>query len=397
MELKRLTRRSTMPAGGVMNRTVAILVFLMLIFAGVPLKAQWTLDFSGYAADVAAYQISSVEQIDNAVVNLTRLRLRPTLQMWEGGSFVLEHEVDLLLSSRDRRSPYQPAYIGNRQAVDLRWQTIDDGNVGLEQYVDRLYFRQNLSWGSIVAGRQRIQWGSGRVWNPTDLFNPINPASYDKIEKDGADALSLKLHLGQFTDVNVVYNARPKLDSSNYGIRFRTNYSEYDFSVMGGYFDKRPVIGGDVAGNLFDAGVRAEFAWTGESEKGYDDYLRYVFGADYQLNPELYLMFEYLFNGEGVNDPGKYELLRLYRNEILQLNRKYLYLGAVYQLHPLVIGNAGFNVNTNDGSAFLLMNATYSSSENTVLIGGLLLPLGEKGDEYWYYPTSLYLRGEVHF
>jgi hypothetical protein len=391
-----MAEHSIPPAGEVMNAKVIFVLFL-LVAASTGAQAQWELRFSGYAADIAAYQISSVEGVDNAFVNLTRLRLRPVYELWEDAGIVLEHEVDLLLSSRDRRMPIKPPHIGNRQAVDLRWEIVDDGNAGMEHYVDRLYFRQNLSWGSIVAGRQRIQWGTGRVWNPTDLFNPINPASYDKIEKDGADALSLKLHLGQFTDAHLVYNLRPALDSSNYGARFRTNYAEYDFSIMGGYFDKRVVLGGDVAGNLLDAGVRAELVWVGASEKGYDEYLRYVVGADYQLTPELYLLFEYLFNGEGVNNPGHYDLLGLYRGEILQLNRKYLYLGAVYQLHPLIVGNAGFNINSNDGSGFLLLNATYSSSENTSLIGGLFLPLGEKFDEYWYYPTSLYLRGEWHF
>lgn len=374
-----------------------IFVVLLLVTTVTSAQAQWELRFSGYAADIAAYQLSSVEGVDDAFVNLTRLRLRPSYELWENAGIVLEHEADLLLSSRDRRVPISPPYIGNRQAVDLRWQVIDDGNVGMEHYVDRLFFRQNLSWGSIVAGRQRIQWGTGRVWNPTDLFNPINPASYDKIEKDGADALSLKLHFGQFTDAQLVYNVRPALDSSNYGARFRTNYAEYDFSIMGGYFDRRVVLGGDVAGNLLDAGVRAEFVWVGASETDYDEYLRYIFGADYQLTPDLYLLFEYLFNGEGVNNPGDYELLRLYRGEILQLNRKYLYLGAVYQLHPLVLGNAGCTINTNDGSGFLLLNATYAWTENSSLIGGLFLPLGETFDEYWYYPTSLYLRGQWHF
>jgi hypothetical protein len=249
----------------------------------------------------------------------------------------------------------------------------------------------------MIVGRQRIQWGSGRIWNPTDLFSPINPASYDKIEKDGADAVSLKLHLGQFTDLQLVYNLRPSLDSSNYGARFRTNYGEYDLSVMGGYFDRRPVIGADIAGNLFDAGVRAEVTWTGDSEKGSDAYIRYIVGADYQFSPVLYLLFEYLFNGRGVNNPAQYDLAALFRGEILNVNRKYLYLGAVWQLHPLIMGNAGFNANVNDGSVWLLLNASWSTSENTSLIGGIFIPVGERGDEFHYYPASLYIRGDLFF
>jgi hypothetical protein len=275
-----------------MKQRILILVLLLLTAGGAPAKAQWMLSFDGYAVDVLSGQLSYLDYVDDAVLNLTRLRLRPTLRLWEGASVALEHETDVLLSSRDLRSPFTPSATGNRQAVTARWRVADGAHAVIDHYVDRLYFRQNLSWGSIIVGRQRIQWGSGRIWNPTDLFSPINPASYDKIEKDGADAVSLKLHLGQFTDLQLVYNLRPSLDSSNYGARFRTNYGEYDLSVMGGYFDRRPVIGADIAGNLFDAGVRAEVTWTGDSEKGSDAYLRYIVGADYQFSPVLYLLFE---------------------------------------------------------------------------------------------------------
>ncbi len=375
-----------------------ILAFVVVLVNAVPLAAQMELSFSGYAADVASFQISSVEGIDNAYVNLTRVRLRPTLQLWEGGSVVLEHEIDALLSSGDRRSSFVVPDVSNRQAVDLRWHLSEDKHTSLVHYVDRLYVRQDLSWASIVAGRQRIQWGTGRVWNPTDLFNPINPASYDKIEKDGSDALSVKVHLGQFTDVQAVYNVRPTSDSSNYGARFRTNVSEFDLSAMGGWFDRKPVIGGDVAGNLLGAGIRGELAWTGESGDGWEEaQVRYILGADYQLNSDVYVMFEYLFNEAGVNDPAQYDLVRLYKGEIQNVNRKYLYLGTIWRMHPLVMGNAGFEVNINDGSGFLLLNATYSSSENTVLTTGMFLPLGEKSDEFWYYPTAFYVRGELHF
>ncbi|MDX9759935.1 MAG: hypothetical protein RBU27_12320 [Bacteroidota bacterium] len=392
---------------------------LLLVCVTVPTAAQVAFEFSGYVVDLPMYQRldDSMVRMLNATpglgsydqdlgVNLTRLRLRPTLRLWEGATLALEHETDALYSSSPM--PFTAAAgATNRQVVALRWQPVEEDHFTLQHSIDRFYFRQNLSWGSVVVGRQRIQWGTGRVWNPTDLFNPINPASFDKIEKDGADAVSVKLHLGSFTDLQGVVNFRRARgqkdgasapDSTNVGLRFRSNFEEFDVALMSGWFDRRMVIGGDFAGNLFDAGVRGEFlqVFAGEHLRN-SDYLRVILGVDYQITPEWYGLLEYLYNGEGHTEPSAYQLARLYQGEILQLNRKYLYAGATYLLHPLVTASAGLLHGLGDGSGFGSLLATWSSSDNSQLSAGVMLPYGGEMDEYTYYPLSLYLRGEFHF
>ena len=51
---------------------------------------------------------------------------------------------------------------------------------------ERFEWRQRLyravlayDWGGgqLSVGRQRIAWGSGRLWNPTDRFNPVAPTA----------------------------------------------------------------------------------------------------------------------------------------------------------------------------------------------------------------------------
>ncbi|GEM_PF-294932 len=403
---------------GICARAFAILIVCLLMRA--PAHAQPELEFSGYVIDLPSYQRMPdyaselppfmADQFDldrNMGVNLIRLRLRPTLHLWDGASIALEHEINETVMTQEMLFGDIPD-ITNRQLVDLRWHPVTEDHWQMQHYVDRLYFRQNFLWGSIVAGRQRISWGTGRIWNPTDLFNPINPASFDKIEKDGADAVSFKYYFGSFTDLQVVWNPRRARgqrdgapdapDSSNYGARFRTNFGEFDLSVMGGWFDRRTVLGGDFAGNLFDAGVRGEMIFVMDGDgSGQDGYARFILGADYQLTGKLYGVVEYLHNGEGKEDAGSYELTRLFRGEILNLARDYVYLGGTYQLHPLVTGSLGVIGGLTDGSGFLNATASWSSSDNSVVSAGLLLPYGSPRDEYWYYPSSLYLKGEYYF
>jgi hypothetical protein len=382
------------------------------MFIAHPLFAQTDFEFSGYVAELPMYQrlpsqLATLGNLErDMVVNLTRLRLRPTMRLWDGASLSLEHEVDFLYSTQSMLFSSM-SDITNRQAVDLRWHLVDEKHTSLQHYVDRLYFRQNFTWGSIIAGRQRIQWGTGRIWNPTDLFNPINPASFDKIEKDGADAISAKLYLGSFTDLQAVVNFRKARgqregvsapDSTNAGIRFRTNYSEFDLSAMTGWFDRRMIMGGDFAGNLFEAGVRGEVVYVMEGEnQPNSDYLRMVFGADYQFTSRFYALVEYLYNGEGFSEPEQYEIFRLYQGDILNLNRKYIYLGGTYLVHPLVTATAGAIHSLGDGSGFISLVASWSSSDNSMVSAGFMLPYGSTRDEYSYYPSSLYLKGEFHF
>jgi hypothetical protein len=393
----------------------------MLIFCAVALAysatAQPSLEFSGYVVDLPIYQrlpdygdafgvpASLLPEKRDMAVNLARLRLRPTLRLWEGASIALEHEVTLNASTQRMLFSDLPD-VTNRQLVDLRWHPVREEHVQLQHFVDRLYFRQNFLWGSVVAGRQRISWGTGRVWNPTDLFNPINPVSFDKIEKDGADAISFKYYMGSFTDLQFVYNPRrargqadgaPSApDSSNFGARFRSNVAEFDLSVMGGWFDRRTVIGGDFAGNLLEAGVRGELIYAAENDDR-EAYVRFVLGADYQFTSRLYAVMEFLHNGEGKTASDDYELFRLFAGEILNLGRDYLYVGGTYLLHPLVTASFGATIGFGDGSGFATASATWSTSDNSSLTAGLLLPSGASGNEYWYYPSSFYVKGDFYF
>jgi hypothetical protein len=285
----------------------------------------------------------------------------------------------------------------NRQIFDLTWNIVNSNHYILNHFIDRLYFRQDFTWGNIVLGRQRISWGTGRIWNPTDLFNPINPANFSKIEKDGADAISCKYNIGQFTDLNVVFNPQEVIGNSNYGFRFRTNFFEYDASIVGGSFDNSYIIGMDFAGNFFDAGVRGEGIFSVNENNSNDTFIKYILGADYQFNPELYGMIEYHYNGEGKTDKFDYELERLINGEILNLSQNYLYVMINYQITPLLTGTLMNLSNLNDYSGFSGIFGTYSITANFYLGMGFQLSYGENFTEYWYYPNSVYLQIEYYF
>ncbi len=383
------------------QKSSAKLIIILILFA-FPTIAQVDYSFSGYIVDLPTYSInngmlSSLAGINqNQFLNLTRLRLRPEIHLWQNGRINLEYEADILYSKANPFSLLNQTSV-NRQTVNLKWQLLNQDNINITHYIDRLYFRQGFDQGNIIIGRQRIAWGVGRVWSPTDLFNPINPANFGKIEKDGVDAASLTYNFGNFTDLNVVYNPQDKFVNSNAGFRLRTNFFQYDFALVGGYFDKRIVAGGDFAGNFFDAGIRGEGIVSMDKENLNNNFLKLVFGMDNQFTSKLYGMIEYQFNGEGALDKLNYDLLGLLEGRIINLSRNYVVVSASYQLTSLFTPTVSNNSNLNDGSGYLNISGVYSLSDNSSLTAGGLIPYGNMFSEYWYYPTSYYLEAEMFF
>ncbi len=361
--------------------------------------AQQSFEFSGYLVNLPIFQPKNnlgFIASDDILLDLTRLRLRPTFNFGENSRISLEYEITSLYQSNALFfAPVSDKT--NRQTVDLRWQPVNEKHFRMAHFIDRLYLRQDFDFGNITVGRQRVAWGTGRIWNPTDLFNPINPASFDKIEKDGADLITAKFYLGNFTDLTLVHNPQKNLRENNAGFRFRSNYHTYDLSVVGGYFDERLVIGGDFAGNLLAAGFRGEAILSANRHNLNSNFVKYILGLDYQLTSKIYALVEYQHNGEGKREKAAYDLQGLIAGRIINLSKDYLFTQSIVQIHPLLSGGIGWNGNLNDGSGFTALSLTYSYRDNFEIgLGGQFF-YGSQLDEYWYYGNALFLLGTFYF
>lgn len=364
-----------------------------------PGTAQVTTGFSGYIVDLPTYQrvAGSFWGIgNNLYTNLTRLRLRPVIRFGEFSRVSVAYEVDALYQN----APFTFGEVPDkttRQTFSLRWQPVTEAHLTVVHFIDRLYFQREFEFGKIVLGRQRVAWGTGRVWNPTDLFNPINPASFEKIEKDGADLATVQFYLGNFSDLTVVVNPQSRLRKTNGGIRLRSNYRRYDVSLIGGYFDEQILFGGDFAGNLWSAGVRGEGIMVFNRTSLHKNYSRYILGIDYQFTGEIYGLLEYQHNGQGSRQKFEYDLQALFRGEIINLNQEYLFAQLTWQPYALLNTGVGYNANLVDGSGFFLLTATFSALEDLDVGVGALLTYGDPFSEYWYYADAIFLKGEFYF
>lgn len=382
------------------SRAGLVLVFSFLVVHLA--SAQTEFRFNGYFVTFPVYEnlnstVATFFGVDQKqFVEISRLRLRPSLAVWDGGYFMLEYEANAAYSTGSFFTSAMPQTT-NGQVVDLAWTPVQSPRWNVTHFIDRLYYQHTTDVVDVTVGRQRISWGTGRVWNPTDLFNPINPTSFSKIEKDGVDAFLAKIILGNFTDLSLVFDANREFRNNNYGFRFRSNVEGYDFSFMGGVFDERLVVGGDFAGSILDAGVRGEGIYSTSRDKPQTNFVSFILGIDNQFDEKLYGLVEYHFNGRGKSILSQYELQRLLAGEILNLGRHYVTVQASYLIHPLVAAQLGTTRSLTDESGFVALNVLYSSSNETSLSLGGQYFYGSDFSEYWYYPHTLYLKFDCYF
>ncbi len=380
------------------------LLFLFIIT--LQLRADYDFDYGGYVYAVPSYQQLSTSIdffVPGNTINknqyswFTKLRFKPVFHLWEDARLEAAAETQIFIAQFP--NPFvNTQSIYSRQAVNMTWDLYNKGDFKAIEYIDRLFFKQTFNDFELTVGRQRINWGVGRIWQPTDRFHPINPANYVKIEKTGADAISFKYFLGLFTDAEIVVNFREVMNDNNYGFRLRTNFSPFTTSFVFGYFDRELNAGFDLSGNIFGAGVRAEGIYVNNNEFPDSSYVRLIIGADYQFNSKLYALAEFQYNGEGTTCKYCYNFIKILNGEMMNMGKYYIAANLNWQIHPLLTLSANLMQNLNDGSGFFSPIFMWSTLENLSINAGGLFAYGSERTEFWYYPkTSVYLTAQFFF
>ena len=275
----------------------------------------------------------------------------------------------------------------DRSYVDMTLDPYEGSDMRWRATVHRLYMRYSVERADFTLGRQRIAWGSGRIWNPTDLFNPNSPLSVEPAEKRGADGVRLALRPCGNLSLEAAWAIGADEGDLRWGLRGGTTIGSYDVSLMGGRFRDRDVVGVDFTGYIGDAGFRGEIAHSHEPGCGY---LQAVLSYQYTFSGGLDVLAEYLYNGGRIEvfDLEDAEEIATY-DSITTLNRHYLALRFSKELHPLIGGSLLGIADIEDGGVFLFPMITYSMAQDLdFTIGGQFF-FGDEGDFSLYSHTAL--------
>lgn len=272
-------------------------------------------------------------------------------------------------------------------STELKADLDSDSGWELEGDLERLYLKLYLPAADVSLGKQRINWGVGYAWAPTDLFNPPDPLDPDG-RRLGVSAAVVRFPVGPLAYWSFVAARKDggkgltgKRDSWQYGIRRRGNYGTTDWSVLVITDTDTTTVGGDLKGDL-GIGWHGEAAYrmpSNGSSRGWEA----VVGGDYSWDDGRFVWLgEYFYNSAGAATKDTYDYTAWLGGQERYLARHYAFNQLTYQYDEFTSLGGSVLTNIVDGSAAWTVGA------NIFLTGAWQLSLaatvftGEEGDEF---------------
>ncbi|MDQ1325292.1 MAG: hypothetical protein QG564_416 [Campylobacterota bacterium] len=271
----------------------------------------------------------------------------------------------------------------------------DTHNYGEGELFGRIH-RFNIGYSDerqhLVFGLQKITMGVGRIWTPTDLFNPRNPLALEPDQIYGAYALSYSYAPNQTTEIMGVISQRSN-NSYKYASRAKTHILTADIALDLLNSDDAQMIAYELEGDFFDTGIE----WR--SEGGYfkdktlsKTFYQGILGIDYGFKNGATAILEWLHSSK------TYTALEIQetQNSTLANNRfassDYLGSSLSYDFTLMLQGSIGMIFNLEDHSLFSSPLLTYSIDDETTLSLGAMLYGGSSTSEFGEFDHRYYLR-----
>lgn len=289
-------------------------------------------------------------------------------------------------------------------------------NLGAE--VDRAVYKRRFANTALSLGRQAIDWGSGRFWQPLNVFGAFAPTDLDTDYKPGIDAATFDWYPSAFSSLTAAYVWAPKDNSKleNSGaVYYRGQAGEQsEFSLLAGSVIGNRVFGGSFEGAIGGMGWRIEGVHYHLEELN-KDAVFWITGIDYQFDNGTLVAAEWYDNTHGATTESALasaasDSLVVYGLQ-QQLSRHVLGLTLEKDLTPLLHGGytllaAAVDDKDNDLTPSFLhqFNVTYSVSNESDLLVSFLLPDGkglnnsdQPQSEFGHLPKTITLRLRFYF
>ncbi|MGQ9628711.1 MAG: hypothetical protein ACUVXI_00140 [bacterium] len=264
-------------------------------------------------------------------------------------------------------------------AVDPSSASLFEGGYLLLQ---RLYVRGRWDYVDSVIGRQRVAWGVGTAFRPTDRWNPVNPLDPGAYRK-GVDALQVLVYPSDLWEVSFIFAPGRGGRNVRAGGRVEGHIGAFDMgsSYLYDQATGRDMLGLDFKGDLI-VGVHGEGAYLPENGRREKGFLRLLGGADYSFFQNLFFLVECFYDESGEEKPERYDRRRLEDGLTTWLGRRYLFSQVTYRVDEFSSLGASHLMNLSD-SSFVLGASVASFFASNVEVGlEERIFFGDEGSEY---------------
>lgn len=279
----------------------------------------------------------------------------------------------------------------------------DNGSAYAKLY--RLYGGYEDDKNRVTIGLQNISMGVGRIWTPTNLFNPKNIYALEPDETFGVAALSYTRHLSDTSHITAVVSQNRE-KKFRFAGSYKSFYEFVDLGLNAVKSDDTTMLGFDLESNLYETGVeiRAEGAYIKNSlnattiateEK---EFFQGIIGADYGFENGITLLTEALYSSETFLYQ---DLLLSYDSEIapnLVYSNFYTALSLSYSFNIFLDGSFLYIESFNDkNSRFISPTLTYTLNDYNSFMLGAMFYSGDKGSEFGELENSYYFKWSLAF
>nr|WP_321268490.1 hypothetical protein [uncultured Sulfurimonas sp.] len=334
---------------------------------------------------------------DRTIYNYNRFRV--TASMQENNWFITS--IGDIENYLGRDMIESSSYIASSKAKpDIPFET----KTGVTNYTEgeffaklyRLYAGYADAKHRVSFGVQKISMGVGRIWNPTDLFNPKNSLALEPDEIYGAYSLLYTYALSDLSQITAVV-AEQENHKFKYAGRIKGYVKVVDIALDVVSSDDATMIGYEIEGELFESGValRSEGAWF-EDKLLKEEFFQGIFGADYTFSNSLSLTGEWLHSSKYFNPQTISSSSVALPNNLMQ-SRGYGGLSIGYEFDALLYGSMTSIISGDDGSFYAAPTLRYSLADDVTLLAGAMFYGGKEKNEFGDIDPTYYINLKVTF
>jgi len=350
-----------------MKYIAIIILFISLNVQGQEKQKNWNLE--GYVSYLNSNTFDSIQNtwvIDNQFYN----RVNFFLSLKHNISFTAQLRNRIIYGNSMLLIPTYANIIEKDYGwADLNFNAVEEKNLIVNLYFDRLNFLYSKGNLEIQLGRQRVNWGRTLVWNPNDIFNSYSYFDFNYEEKPGSDALRVNYYTGAASSLEIAAKVNHNQEAT-LAAKWLINKWNYDMQILAGEVNQKDyVFGIGWAGNLWQLGFKGESSYflPIEESNRKDAIISATASLDYAFSNSLYIMVQGLYTSIPDNSPIQ-DFSSYYYN---QLNAKYLsftewnlFTQVSYPISPLLTGSIAGMYYPDMGGFFVNPMLTYSLSDN---------------------------------
>ncbi|MDD4855401.1 MAG: hypothetical protein PHU41_06130 [Sulfuricurvum sp.] len=260
----------------------------------------------------------------------------------------------------------------------------------------RLYGGYSDENQRISFGLQKVSMGVGRIWNPTNMFNPKKPLALEPDEVYGVFALAYSYAPSSLSQMTAVAAQRSDKSFKYAGqVKGYLGFADAAFNIVSA--DDVTMLGYELEGEFLQSGIelRCEGGWF-DDKLLHKQFFQGLIGADYAFENSLMLIGEWLHTSQTFDRELQLQIPSGALSNLVRA-RDYIGLSTGYQFDPLLYGTFSSIMSADDGSFYAGPALRYSLSDEMILSLGMMFYGGKSRSEFGELGQTYYLNFKVTF